>query len=137
MGDRLIVSQNRLTIVNYNSIDYIKTETNINDAHYIYAQMNSGDKIWLGTYSDLDDIKEVVALITRWIDYSVSLSELNEYKSCTGSTFYMPLKTESHGENAVLKQEFINKILTGDKYLSLIAMKNAAKREGILDEGKK
>ena len=93
MDYRQIITQNGLTLINYFNIDSVKTETNINKEHYLYANMKSGDKIWLGSYPDLDDISEVIVIINRWLGNEDDFADYEEYKSCSYETFFMPAQT--------------------------------------------
>ena len=96
MEYRQIVAQNKLAVINYFNIDSIKTETNINNSHYIYAQMKSGDKIWLGTYPSIGEIKEVLTVLVMWLSDNFPYGIYEEYSHCSYETFIMPQHTINH-----------------------------------------
>lgn len=91
MSNRQVISQNGLTLVNYDKVDHIMTETNINNDIYIYANTAADNKVWLGTYPTIDEAKEVIQCISHWLSNDSEFYANNKnYMHCNYDTFIMP-----------------------------------------------
>ena len=89
----IIVSQDKLKIINFDNIDSVRV-----DANLIYAFKNK-EKFWIGTYDTMNRAKEVLEMIVKFygrLDLDKQECKIDEAIALTlvrdKAAFYMPLE---------------------------------------------